>query len=337
MNAVSTMAPADKTAQSPHATRYRPVLIGIDWGSSNLRVALMDAQGGLIERRESSTGVFAVQDGNFADALLPLCADWLAQRPVPLLACGMIGSRQGIAEVPYVTCPADICGLARQLGRVELSNLGRSTSAAPLTLYIVPGLNTGSAADGWDVLRGEETQLLGVHARASNLYVLPGTHSKWMKRNRNSQIESFKTFMTGEIYELLRSYSSLGRVMAPAKWNPNVFERGVSEARSEALESLLFRVRTSGLMGRFQPDALPDYLSGLLIGAEVKAGLAQFTPVDSSQPIRLLGNAQLTERYALAFARFGQDTCEMPGDAVFEGLLSIAKAAGLLDSAVALT
>ncbi|MBU1358927.1 MAG: 2-dehydro-3-deoxygalactonokinase [Gammaproteobacteria bacterium] len=313
------------------------MLIGIDWGSSNLRVALMDAQGGLIERRESPTGVFAVQDGNFADALLPLCADWLAQGPVPLLACGMIGSRQGIAEVPYVTCPADICGLARKLGRVKLSSLCGSTSAAPLILYIVPGLNTGSAADGWDVLRGEETQLLGVHAGAANLYVLPGTHSKWMKRNRNSQIESFQTYMTGEIFELLRSHSSLGRVMAPANWNSDVFERGVSEARSGALESLLFRVRTSGLMGRFQPDELSDYLSGLLIGAEVKAGLAQFTPVNHSQPIHLLGNAQLTERYALAFAVFGQASCEMPEDAVFNGLLSIARVARLLDSAVDLT
>ena len=122
-----------------------------------------------------------------------------------------------------------------------------------MTLYIVPGLNTGSFATGWDVIRGEETQLFGVPAGAANLYVLPGTHSKWMNRSHSGQIESFQTYMTGELYELLRTHSSLGRVMAPAQWSADVFQQGVSEARNGALENLLFRVRTAGLMGRFQP------------------------------------------------------------------------------------
>ena len=325
------MNPADETVHPSPATQRKPVLIGIDWGSSNLRVALLDAQGGLIDRRESPAGVFTIKDGNFATALLPLCSDWLAQRRVPLLACGMIGSRQGIADVPYVTCPANVDDLARQLGRVELFPLGGSASDEPVTLHIVPGLNTGSGAKGWDVIRGEETQLLGVPAGAANSYVLPGTHSKWMKRSQSGQIENFQTYMTGELYELLRTHSSLGRVMEPAQWSTDVFQQGVSEARSTALESLLFRVRTAGLMGRFQPHELPDYLSGLLIGAEVKAGLAQFAPINISQPIHLLGSAQLTQRYAVAFAQFGQTTNEMPGDAVFDGLLSIARAAKLVD------
>lgn len=331
------MNPADETMHPSPATQRMPVLIAIDWGSSNLRVALLDAQGGLIDRRESPAGVFTVKDGNFASALFPLCSDWLAQRRVPLLACGMIGSRQGIADVPYVTCPANVDDLAQQLGRVELSPLGGSPSDEAVTLYIVPGLNTGSAIKGWDVIRGEETQLLGVPAGTANLYVLPGTHSKWMNLSHSGQIESFQTYMTGELYELLCTHSSLGHVMEPARWSADVFQQGVSEARNNALESLLFRVRTAGLMGRFQPHELPDYLSGLLIGAEVKAGLAQFAPVDTSQPIPLLGSAQLTQRYAIAFAQFGRATYEMPGDAVFNGLLSIARAAGLLDQAEAPT
>lgn len=326
-----------ETAHPSPATQRKPVLIGIDWGSSNLRVALLDAQGGLIDRRESSAGVFTVKDGNFAAALLPLCSDWLSQRRVPMLACGMIGSRQGIVDVPYVTCPANVDDLAQQLGRVALSPLCGSTSDEPVTLYIVPGLNTGSTAKGWDVIRGEETQLLGVPAGSDNLYVLPGTHSKWMNRSHSGRIESFQTYMSGELYELLRTQSSLGRVMAPAQWSADVFQQGASEARSNALENLLFRVRTAGLLGRFQPHELPDYLSGLLIGAEVKAGLTQFAPVDTSQPIPLLGSAQLTQRYAVTFAQFGRATNEMPGDAVFNGLLSIARAAGLLDPAEAPT
>jgi 2-dehydro-3-deoxygalactonokinase len=97
-----------------------PCSLAFDWGSSNLRVALIDEHGGLIDRRESPVGVFAVQEGRFAEALMPLCADWLAQHQVPLLACGMIGSRQGITDVPYVTCPASASDLAQRLGQVAL-------------------------------------------------------------------------------------------------------------------------------------------------------------------------------------------------------------------------
>ena len=166
---------APHSAASVGTAQRKPVLIGIDWGSSNLRVALLDAQGGLIERRESPAGVFTVKDGGFAAALLPLCSDWLAQHRVPLLACGMIGSRQGIADVPYVTCPASVNDLAQQLGCVELPPLRGSATDPVGDLYIVPGLNTGSPATGWDVMRGEETQLFGP-ARRSCPFVCVARH-----------------------------------------------------------------------------------------------------------------------------------------------------------------
>ncbi|MEO6321481.1 MAG: 2-dehydro-3-deoxygalactonokinase [Polaromonas sp.] len=324
-----------RNIDSSTASARKPVLIGIDWGSSNLRVALLDAQGGLIDRRESAAGVFTVQAGRYAEALFPLCLDWIAQHRVPLLACGMIGSRQGIVDVPYVTCPTSADDLARQLGQVELPTAEGDFTKQAVKLFIVPGLNTGSHDRGWDVLRGEETQLYGVPASSARLFVLPGTHSKWMSRNASGQIESFQTYMTGELYELLRNHSSLSRVMAPARWSLEVFEQGVAEARVGALENLLFRVRAAGLMGRFQAHELPDYLSGLLIGAEVKAGLSQFSQEVKNTSIPLLGSAQLTQRYATAFTQFGQAVTEMPGDAVFSGLLLIARAAGLLDRSVA--
>jgi 2-dehydro-3-deoxygalactonokinase len=323
----------------PHQPTLRqPALIAIDWGSSNVRVALLDAQGGLIDRREGAAGVFTVQEGRFAEALLPLCADWIHQYAVPLLACGMIGSRQGIVEVPYVACPASASDLARQLGVAELPPVEGFATEQPQQLHIVPGLNTGSQETGWDVLRGEETQLFGAMAAAGDaarLFVLPGTHSKWMGRNQSGHIASFQTYMTGELFELLSRQSSLAHVMARAQWSPEVFQQGVAEARAGALENLLFRVRTAGLMGRFQAHELPDYLSGLLIGAEIKAGLQQFAPQDPTNPIPLLGSAQLTQRYAAAFTQFGQAVVEMPGDAVFSGLLAIAQAAGLLKPATA--
>ncbi len=301
-----------------------PALIGIDWGSSNLRVALLDSHGALLDRRESPAGVFTVTDGDFASVLWPLCVDWVTQHRVPLLACGMIGSRQGIVDVPYVPCPADVNDLARALGRAELR------PGSQYTLFIVPGLKTGSDAAGWDVVRGEETQLLGATVESGNLFVLPGTHSKWMTRGPGGRLESFQTYMTGELFDLLQRHSSLARVMSAPQWSPEAFGRGVSEAREGALENLLFRVRTAGLMERFPSSALADYLSGLLIGAEVKAGLRRFAATDTREPISVLGSAQLTQRYAIALASFGLPVRELAGDAVFSGLMSIARSAGLL-------
>ncbi len=322
------------------ASSYEPeraTLVGIDWGSSNLRVALLDAEGRVLARRESAAGVFSIRDGDFASALWPLCGDWVGEHRLPMLACGMIGSRQGAVEVPYVACPAGVDELARALGRKQLPASQAHGMSSPATLFVVPGLNCGSNDDGWDVVRGEETQLLGATAAAGRagsgyLYVLPGTHSKWMLCSSDALIESFQTYMTGELFELLHTQSSLGRVMSASTWSPEAFRLGVVEARDGALENLLFRVRTAGLMGRIEPAALADYLSGLLIGAEVKAGLQRFAAPQARDSISVIGGAHLTKRYAMALASFGLGVREVAGDAVFDGLLSIARRAGLLNN-----
>ena len=306
------------------------MLIGIDWGSSNLRAALLDAHGQLIDRRESSDGVFTVKAGAFGPALLSLCGDWIAEHPLPVLACGMIGSKQGMVDVPYVACPADLKTLARHLACVEMDAGSGAAGKPAVKLYIVPGLKTGSHAAGWDVVRGEETQLFGIQAVPGSLHVLPGTHSKWMTLGPGGRIDSFQTYMTGELFELLCKHSSLARVMAQATWSPDAFQQGVDDARNGDLENLLFRVRTAGLMDRFAANALADYLSGMLIGAEIQAGLRRFCERDPQQPISVLGSAQLTQRYAIAMVTFGLTAREIAGDAVFSGLMSVAREAGLL-------
>ena len=221
---------------SPNSSN--PMLIGIDWGSSNLRAALLDAQGTLIDRRESAAGVFTIKDGDFSTALLSLCGDWVAQYRVPVLACGMIGSKQGIVEVPYVACPAGVHDLARQLVRIEVLPKPESTGMRAFDLFIVPGLKTGSHANGWDVIRGEETQLFGVQLAPDSLAILPGTHSKWMTQGHGGAIANFQTYMTGELFELLRSHGSLARVMANSQWSPEAYQQGVHDARDDALENL---------------------------------------------------------------------------------------------------
>lgn len=315
---------------SGHRQDAQPALIAIDWGSSNLRVALLDAQGVPMDRRESSAGIFKARDSDFTSVLWQLCGDWVTTYRIPLLACGMIGSRQGIVEVPYLTCPAGANDLARGLGRIEFRPQLASTEDSPISLFIVPGLKTGSAGNGWDVVRGEETQLLGASSTPGQLFILPGTHSKWMLRRQDGQIESFQTYMTGELFDLLRSHGSLSSMMTAPQESPDAFKQGVCDVSSGGLENRLFGVRTSGLMGRFPPDALADYLSGLLIGAELKAGFQRFEAADQRQPIAVLGSARLTSRYAKALACFDRACHELPGDAVFSGLITIARSAGLL-------
>ncbi len=315
----------------------RPALIGIDWGSSNLRAALLGASGALLDRRERPAGVFALADGEHASALYELCGDWIAQHRAPLLACGMIGSRQGLVEVPYVACPAAVSDLARGLGSASIGPDATTGGGQPSTLYIVPGVKTGSAARGWDVMRGEETQLMGLDAIDRAWLVLPGTHSKWMHCSPDGKLESFQTYMTGELFDLLTRHGSLARVMAAPRWSADAFAHGVTEARDEALENLLFHVRTAGLMERFQPSELSDYLSGLLIGSEIKAGIQRCPPRAAPASISVVGSAALTQRYVTAFAAFGLAAHEIPGDAVFRGLLAIARQAGLIDGVAATT
>ncbi len=309
----------------------RPALIGIDWGSSNLRAALLGSSGALLDRRERPAGVFALADGEHASALFELCGDWLEQHRVPLLACGMIGSRQGLVEVPYVACPADVSDLARGLGKTTLASKDGSAGRQPSTLFIVPGVQTGSANHGWDVMRGEETQLMGLDASDRALLVLPGTHSKWMRCSPDGRLESFQTYMTGELFELLTRHGSLARVMATPRWSATAFAHGVTQARDGALENLLFHVRTAGLMAQFEPSELSDYLSGLLIGTEIKAGLQRYAQRAVDASISVVGSAALTQRYAIAFEAFNLAAHEVTGDAVFRGLLSVARHAGLVD------
>jgi 2-dehydro-3-deoxygalactonokinase len=308
-------------------------LVGIDWGSSNLRVALLDAQGQVLQRRDSTAGVFTVRDGNFASALWPLCGDWWAGHRVPLLACGMVGSRQGLVDVPYLPCPAGAADLARALVQASLQPPASAPAGTTATLHIVPGLQTGDAATGHDVMRGEETQLLGIATGTAALAVLPGTHSKWIDRGADGSVHDFQTYLTGELFDLLSHHGSLARVMAPPQWSAQAFDAGVGEARDGRLEDRLFRVRTAGLMDRFAAAALSDYLSGLLIGAELKAGLRRFATLARQGPVTLLGAPALVRRYARALQAFGHPVQAGPDDAVFTGLATIARTAGLLQTA----
>ena len=262
-------------------------LIGVDWGTSNLRAWAFDGEGAIGATRKLASGISAVRDGDYARVLRDLIGPW-TDGSVPILFGGMIGSRQGWHEAPYLACPAAPSSLAAGALRID-TGLGPG--------WIVPGVSCADASGGHDVMRGEEVQLLGAGV-GDGIVVLPGTHSKWVSM-ADGAIHQFRTFMTGELFALLRTHSLLGRLMDDGPGDPGAFDRGVDRALTDlALTALLFSVRTEGLFGRIEPHALADYLSGLLIGAELAAA-------DRTASTTIIGEGALVERYSRAMARAG--------------------------------
>lgn len=302
-----------------------PALVALDWGSTQLRAWLVGADGTVLQERRSDGGASRLQHGAFQAAYEALAADWLALE-LPAIACGMVGSAHGWVEAPYLACPARPEQLA---GALVEAGSGRAR------VHIVPGLRVESDQQP-DVMRGEETQVFGVlclHpelAQASTL-VMPGTHSKWVQV-QGGAVTGFCTRMTGECFALLRQHSVLARLMAQGDSAPDAeaFARGVLAAREGGGADLLrwlFGVRALALRGGLSPNAQPEYLSGLLIGTEIAAGLG-----DGGAPGRsvLVGEPALCARYEQAFALWGRATETVGGAATVAGLFALAREAGLL-------
>lgn len=292
-------------------------LIAIDWGTSSARAYWLDARGDIVRRASAPLGVQKVPPGGYQSALTALLG--AAPDPgVPMLACGMIGSRQGWVEAPYRDCPADARSLASAL-----------TTVSGMRLAIVPGLACRDASGVPDVMRGEETQLLGALGAARDgpirVVVLPGTHSKWAVV-RDATIETFATFLTGELFAVLREHSILGRLAALGD-DAAALERGLRLSLEDgaSLAHDLFSARTLALLGELAPGAVDDYLSGLLLGAELAAGRRWLQRQRvSGESVHLIGDALLCERYRKAFALVGVDATLGPAEAAARGLWRIA-------------
>jgi 2-dehydro-3-deoxygalactonokinase len=291
-------------------------LIGVDWGTSSLRVARIDSAGHAIEERSSQRGILTVETGQFPSVLEAACGDWLAQDPL-VLVCGMAGSRQGWVEAAYAPCPAGFDDIASHLAWVE-----------PGRVAIVPGLSC--ERDGVpDVMRGEETQVFGaleLLSTGSATLVLPGTHSKWVHA-RDGRIMDFSTFMTGEIYALLRHQSILARTMPPQDddtLDEAALRTGIEQAmQSGSLLSAAFSARTLALFDRLPAKAAASYLSGLVIGEELRS-----QKLDRSQEVIVVAQAQLAKRYALALQGLGVASRCVGSEASWRGLSAIARRIG---------
>ncbi len=299
----------------------RPRLIALDWGTTNLRASLLGDGGRVIETRSAPGGVMAVQDRRFEQALMALCGDWISGHRCPVVASGMIGSRQGWVEAPYVACPADLAQASAQLVRVDL--------AAGGALHIVPGLRCVGADGQDDVMRGEETQLWGALLPDGSCCVLPGTHSKWAWLGDAGSVVSFQTFMTGELYALLTQHGILGRLMTYGQADAAAFAQGVQLGLSEYANAthVLFGVRTAGLMGRLPPASLPDYLSGLLLGIEIAGATRSSVP----RSVTLLGDDALCARYEAALAQADIGSQRAAPEATTRGQWRVATQAALVE------
>ncbi len=290
-------------------------LIGVDWGGSNLRVFRFDRNGGVVQRRASKRGVATIDGGQFSEALGELIPDWTAEGAVNLTMCGMVGSRNGWAEAAYVACPTEMEAISSQC-------LSLATPFGPAR--IAPGLSV-ERNGVIDVMRGEETQMLGALPSADwrGAIVLPGTHSKWAAIE-TGRITGFRTWMTGELFALLREQSVLRLSMVEGVYDEAAFDLGAARGLDDpAITSLLFTARTEALFQRISAGAAPSYLSGLLIGAEIWGALRGH---DRDRPILVVGETGLARRYARVLASAG---C---GDfTIVEGEAAAARGLWLLD------
>lgn len=293
-------------------------MIAVDWGTSSLRAYHLDAAGTVLAQRSAAVPLLDCQ-GRFAEVLAGQLDGW---GDGLVVMAGMVGSRNGWQEVPYAPCPAGLDDISRHLQAVAAPTLpGRR-------VLIAPGLAHRAEGSAPEVMRGEETQLMGLLDRLEgtgpHTLCLPGTHSKWITVE-HGRVTGFRTAMTGELFAMLSRHSLLGALMEKgAADDEAAFARGLAQARQPGgLPHHLFSVRTLGLFGELPAAASSSYLSGLLIGHEL-AGLAP-----AAGPVHLIGGAALTRRYERALQARGLDTRCHAESLTARGLYRLAQAAGL--------
>jgi 2-dehydro-3-deoxygalactonokinase len=303
-------------------------LIAVDWGTSSLRAWRFDASGAVAEQHRSDQGLLKVPAGGFAAVLRSVVGPWLRDDSVVLMS-GMVGSRQGWVEAPYAAAPCGAQELAAALIEVPFDS----------RCLIVPGvMMQGVAAP--DVMRGEETQLVGLDAdgetdSGSGLVVLPGTHSKWVWRE-NGRIAWFRTFMTGELFELLGQHGLLARSMSGTQVDDAGFALGLAQARAPgALLEMLFGLRARWLFGELAAEQQRGALSGLLLGTELNDALAALKReagprAADARRADLVASPALAAVYAPLLAAAGFEVRVADERAAARGLQRIARRAGLL-------
>lgn len=271
--------------------------IAVDWGTSNLRAWGIGADGAIIWSRDSAEGMGRLSPDQYLDVLDRLVPEDLAPR-TPVLVCGMAGARQGWKEAPYLDAPTPLANLTA-------STVSPDVSHDRFAIRILPGV-CQRLAGAEDVMRGEETQLLGLLALQPDhdgLVVMPGTHSKWAWLV-GGELTRFVSAMTGEVFEVLSRHSVLrhslaGELDAPERQDG--FDAGADTGleHPEALLGMLFKTRAAALLSDRGPAWCAGYLSGLLIGSEIGANRHHL----GAGTVPLIGGNRLCQLYARVLSR----------------------------------
>ncbi len=284
--------------------------IAIDWGSSTFRAFLVDETGAVLAQTSTEEGVMQVPEGRFVDVLMNNCGNWLEEHgSLPVVMSGTIGSRNGWRETPYLPCPVSLKDLNHQSIPIE-NNLN-------LDIQVMPGVCGNNMFGCNDVMRGEEVQIFGAMDTLNlenALVCLPGTHSKWCEF-KNGKIVSLTTFMTGEMFALIRNSSAIGRLVEDSDFDEASFLLGVEASRSEAgLLNALFSIRADALLGDLACRSRASYLSGMLIGREI---LAVCKAMNAIEDIVLVGSEALIHKYSRALAMEGVQSLSVGGNHAF--------------------
>ena len=264
--------------------------IAIDWGSSNLRVWALNNNNAILDSISSNDGMLGLASSEFEPLLSEKISKWgVGDVNVPILCCGMVGAKQGWVEAPYASIPYKLMQ--------EVDSVKVSCSDDRLNVRILGGLRQDNPAD---VMRGEETQIRGFLSIFSNfdgIICLPGTHTKWVHVSAGEVI-SFRTFMSGELFDLLSKYSVLKHSVKSDGWDDEEFKSAVSESISnpQKIFSDFFKLRADHLLKQVEQSELRSKLSGYIIGAE----LAGAKPYWLGQNVVILGNDNLSKIYKTA-------------------------------------
>lgn len=277
----------------------------IDWGTTNFRAFAMSEQHQLLATQEANLGLLQVEQSRFAETLQSVLEPWLDNyQSLPIYMAGMVGSAKGWHDVPYAQTPVANAELVELAYSFDLPWGPKAT--------IIPGVSHEYEPGLMDVMRGEEVQLFGLAKLIEQqefTAILPGTHSKHASFVKGG-IAAYESYLTGEFYSILFNHSILGQGLPTnTEYDEAAFLKGVKEGQSGALTNIVFFTRTHRLFAHLSEEQLPDYLSGLLIGYELR-NLKQ-------KQVYLVGGSGLCKRYQVAAESLGIQTTTYSGNDCF--------------------
>ncbi|WP_161635700.1 2-dehydro-3-deoxygalactonokinase [Actibacterium mucosum] len=269
--------------------------MAVDWGSSRFRAWLIDESGRIMDRKDSDDGLKFVNSRKFSETLADNCGDWMRAHPhAPVIMCGMVGSKTGWFETPYLDCPLDLDRLVAAAYRFDI---GTHPAA------IIPGAVCRSDAGHYDVMRGEELQILGSLADEmpeNAVICIPGTHCKWVEM-RDGHLQNFRSYITGELFALLRNNSLVGALAEGDAYCEATFLQGVTHGARNATANAVFSARADVLNGQLAPQNASSFLSGTLIGTEIATEQQGMSGTD----VILLASGPQAQLYQVALAHCG--------------------------------